>query len=113
MEKMMLSRREWLSLTLATGAAAALDRTWVAAQQPLITRGVPASGERLPIVGLGSSATFSQVARGSDVPAVSEGMTALISGGGTVFDTAPGYGASEEAVSYTHLRAHETGRNLV
>jgi hypothetical protein len=48
MEKMMLSRREWLSLTLATGAAAALDRTWVAAQQPLITRGVPASGERLP-----------------------------------------------------------------
>jgi aryl-alcohol dehydrogenase-like predicted oxidoreductase len=92
----MLSRREWLSLTIATGAAAAFDRAWLSAQQPLITRAVPAGGERLPIVGLGSSATFSQVARGADVTAVSEVMSALVSGGGTVFDTAPGYGASEE-----------------
>ena len=92
----MLSRREWLSLTIATGAAAALDRAWLSAQQPLITRAVPAGGERLPIVGLGSSATFSQVARSADVTAVGEVMSALVSGGGTVFDTAPGYGASEE-----------------
>ena len=92
----MISRREWLSLTLATGAAAVLDRAWLSAQQPLIMRAVPGSNERLPIVGLGSSATFSQVARGSDVTAVSEVMNALVSGGGTVFDTAPGYGASEE-----------------
>jgi aryl-alcohol dehydrogenase-like predicted oxidoreductase len=92
----MLSRREWLSLTMATGAAVAFDRAWLSAQQPLITRAVPAGGERLPIVGLGSSATFSQVARGSDVTAVSEVMKALVDGGGTVFDTAPGYGASEE-----------------
>jgi aryl-alcohol dehydrogenase-like predicted oxidoreductase len=92
----MLSRREWLSLTLATGAAAAFDRAWLSAQQPLITRAVAGRSERLPIVGLGSSATFSQVARGSDVTAVTDVLKALVSGGGTVFDTAPGYGASEE-----------------
>ena len=92
----MLSRRKWFSLTIATGAAAAFDRAWLSAQQPLITRAVPAGGEQLPIVGLGSSATFSQVARSSDVTAVSEVLKALVSGGGTVFDTAPGYGASEE-----------------
>ena len=92
----MLSRREWLSLTLATGAAAAFDRAWLSGQQPLIMRAVPGSNERLPIVGLGSSATFSQVARGSDVTAVTDVLKALVSGGGTVFDTAPGYGASEE-----------------
>ena len=92
----MLSRREWLSLTLATGAAAAFDRAWLSAQQPLITRAVAGSTEQLPIVGLGSSATFSQVARGSDVTAVTDVLKALVSGGGTVFDTAPGYGASEE-----------------
>lgn len=91
----MLSRREWLSLTLATGAAAALDRTWLSAQQPLIARAIPATGERIPIVGLGSSATFSQVARKDDIAAISEVLKALVSGGGTVFDTAPGYGASE------------------
>ena len=39
----MLSRREWLSLTLATGAAAAFDRAWLSAQQPLIMRAVPGS----------------------------------------------------------------------
>jgi aryl-alcohol dehydrogenase-like predicted oxidoreductase len=92
----MLSRREWLSLTLATGAAAALDRAWLSAQQPLITRAIPAGGERVPIVGLGSSATFSQVARKDDVTAIGEVLKAMVSGGGTIFDTAPGYGASEE-----------------
>jgi aryl-alcohol dehydrogenase-like predicted oxidoreductase len=92
----MLSRREWLSLTLATGAAAALDRALLSAQQPLIARAVPGSSERLPIVGLGSSATFSQVARAQDVTAIGEVLKALVGGGGTVFDTAPGYGASEE-----------------
>src|SRR5688572_12064781 len=92
----MLSRREWLSLTLATGAAAALDRAWLSAQQPLIMRAVPATGEQLPIVGLGSSATFSNIARKEDVTAIGDVLKALVSGGGTVFDTAPGYGASEE-----------------
>ena len=92
----MLSRREWLSLTLATGAAAALDRAWLSAQQPLIMRPVPATNERLPIVGLGSSATFSNIARKEDLASISEVLKALVSGGGTVFDTAPGYGASEE-----------------
>ena len=92
----MLSRREWLSLTLATGAAAALDRAWLSAQQPLIMRTMPGSGERLPIVGLGSSATFSSIARKEDLTAISDVLKALVSGGGTVFDTAPGYGASEE-----------------
>ena len=92
----MLTRREWLSLTLATSAAAALDRAWLSAQQPLISRAIPATGERIPIVGLGSSATFSQVARAADVTAIGDVLKAMIGGGGTVFDTAPGYGASEE-----------------
>jgi aryl-alcohol dehydrogenase-like predicted oxidoreductase len=92
----MLSRREWLSLTLATGAAAAFDRAWLSAQQPLITRAMPGSGERIPIVGLGTSATFAQTARGADVTALSDVFRALVNGGGTVLDTAPGYGASEE-----------------
>ena len=38
----------------------------------LLTRPVPSSGEQLPIVGLGSSATFSQVAKAADVSAIGE-----------------------------------------
>jgi len=92
----MLTRRDWLTLTLGAGAAFALERAQLLAQQPLLTRPVPSRGEMLPIVGLGSSATFSQVARKEDLAAIGEVLKALISGGGTVFDTAPGYGASEE-----------------
>jgi aryl-alcohol dehydrogenase-like predicted oxidoreductase len=65
-------------------------------RQTLLTRAIPSSGEQLPVVGLGSSATFAQVARTEDVAALREVLSTMIEGGGTVFDTAPGYGASEE-----------------
>jgi aryl-alcohol dehydrogenase-like predicted oxidoreductase len=92
----MLTRREWLTLTMGAGAAVALDRAQLLAQQTLITRVIPSTGEQVPIVGLGSSATFSQIAKADDVARVGEVFKALVSGGGRVFDTAPGYGASEE-----------------
>lgn len=92
----MLTRRDWLTLTMGAGAAWAFDLQELLAQQPLITRAIPSTGEQLPIVGLGSSATFSQVARQADMAAIGEVLKALVSGGGTVFDTAPGYGASEQ-----------------
>jgi aryl-alcohol dehydrogenase-like predicted oxidoreductase len=92
----MLTRREWLNLTLGTSAALAFDRAYLSAQQPMITRAIPSSGEQLPIVGLGSSATFSQVARSEDVTALRDVLKAFTDHGGTVFDTAPSYGASEE-----------------
>lgn len=92
----MLTRREWLNLTLGTSAALAFDRAYLSAQQPMIRRAIPSSGEQLPIVGLGSSATFSQVARSEDVTALREVLKAFTDHGGTVFDTAPSYGASEE-----------------
>ena len=99
----MLSRREWLGLSLGTGAALALDprqlhaRVLAALQaRQLITRAIPSTGERIPIIGLGSSATFAQVARSEDVSALREVMRTLVEQGGAVFDTAPSYGASEE-----------------
>lgn len=98
----MVTRREWLGLTLTAGAALTLDSRLLHAAATrlqlanLITRPIPSSGEQLPIVGLGSSATFSRVARSEDVSALGEVFTQMLELGGTVFDTAPGYGASEE-----------------
>lgn len=93
----MTTRREWLQRMLGTGGMLALDPRAVFADQPkLITRTIPATGERLPIVGLGSSATFAQVARSEDVTSLRAVLGRLAELGGTVFDTAPGYGASEE-----------------
>lgn len=61
-----------------------------------MTRAVPGTGEQLPIVGLGSSATFSRVARSEDLSALREVLGTFVDNGASVFDTAPSYGASEE-----------------
>jgi aryl-alcohol dehydrogenase-like predicted oxidoreductase len=93
----MITRREWLLGLAGAGAGLALDpRSARAGGAGLVTRPIPATGERLAIVGLGSSATFAQVARGDDVAALRSVLTRLADLGGTVFDTAPAYGASEE-----------------
>jgi aryl-alcohol dehydrogenase-like predicted oxidoreductase len=96
----MISRRKWLGLTAGAGAALTLDPRLLHAlrvpQRQLITRAIPSTGERLPLVGLGSSATFAQVARSEDVSALRDVLHTMIEAGGTVFDTAPSYGASEE-----------------
>ena len=93
----MTTRREWLQRIAGAGGMLALDpRAVFADQAKLITRSIPSTGERLPIVGLGSSATFAQVARGEDVTALRAVLGQMAELGGTVFDTAPGYGASEE-----------------
>ena len=93
----MYTRREWLRLTAAAGTALAIHPRLLQAQDaPMITRAVPSTGEELPIIGLGSSATFSRVARSEDVSALRGVLTTLLDNGGSLFDTAPGYGASEE-----------------
>ncbi|QKT03923.1 aldo/keto reductase [Ectothiorhodospiraceae bacterium 2226] len=94
----MLTRRQYLKLMLIAGSASAVKPglLWGMPPRPTpITRPIPSSGERIPVVGLGSSATFAQVARSEDVTALSEVVNALVAHGGAVFDTAPGYGASE------------------
>jgi aryl-alcohol dehydrogenase-like predicted oxidoreductase len=94
----MITRRDWLRLTATAGAALSLNPRMLEAlqTQEMITRAIPSSGERIPVVGLGSSATFASVARSEDVSALREVLRALVDNGGSVFDTAPSYGASEE-----------------
>src|SRR5690349_19425615 len=95
-ETPMLTRREYLTLTAQAGAAMALPQALFAQSGEVIKHAIPKTGELLPIVGLGSSATFSQVAGAADTEAIKAVFTAMLEHGGTVFDTAPGYGASEE-----------------
>jgi aryl-alcohol dehydrogenase-like predicted oxidoreductase len=78
-----------LALALPPGLALA------AGSRALMHRPIPSSGELVPVVGLGSSATFRQVAEGEDFTALREVLAGMVDQGATVFDTAPGYGASE------------------
>jgi len=94
----MISRRDYLKFTALAGMASTIPAQLLraASHEGLITRAVPKTGEELPIVGLGSSASFRQIAGSADVGPVRDVIKALLDNGGTVFDTAPSYGASEQ-----------------
>ncbi len=94
----MLTRRDYLINSVLLGATCSLPSGLLHAfeRNNLISRAIPKTGEKLPIVGLGSSATFRRVAQSSDVSALSRVLQTLLDNGGKVFDTAPSYGASEE-----------------
>ena len=95
----MVSRRDWLRATATAGAAISVSPLILEAlqSQELITRAVPSTGERLPVVGLGGANTYSRVAREEDFGTIGGVLRALVDGGGSVLDTAAGYGASEDA----------------
>ena len=64
-------------------------------QQPVITRAIPASGERVPVVGLGTWQVFDVAPGSAEYKAAGETLAAFASAGGTVIDSSPMYGRSE------------------
>ncbi len=92
----MIDRREYLRWTLAAGAAFGLGARSVLADDGFHRRAIPSSGESIPVIGLGSSATFRSAAEGADAAGLRDVLDAMVARGATVFDTAPSYGASEE-----------------
>ncbi len=111
----MLTRREYLKNAALAGAAWALPSRLLRAfeRTALITRAIPKTGEHVPIVGLGTSATFRQVAGDEDRSALRGVMEALVQNGGTVLDTAPSYGASEEACGEDRPSDRGHGQDLL
>lgn len=93
----MMNRRQWMGMALGAGAAWGLGPRLAlgAGSSPLLSRPIPSSGEKIPVIGLGSSATFRSVAETADVDGLRAVLSALVAGGASVFDTAPSYGASE------------------
>ena len=89
----MLTRRDLIKNSAIMGAACALPGRLLRAYERgrLITRAIPKTGEELPIVGLGTSATFRSVGQGGNVSALADVIKTLVGNGGTVLDTAPSY----------------------
>src|SRR5581483_2332497 len=93
--RLQFSRREALCCGFAAGAAAfmAASHGAVAADSAPITRAIPSTGERLPVVGLGTDKF-----RRDEAGAVQTEIARLQQLGGTVIDTAAAYGDSEALI---------------
>jgi len=97
---MPYSRRQALKLLGATGAAA-LGVSFGFAQTPkntMLKRTIPVSGELLPVVGLGTWQTFDVGPSPVSRQQVKEVMRLFAGKGGTLIDSSPMYGKSEEVV---------------
>jgi diketogulonate reductase-like aldo/keto reductase len=96
----LVSRRSLLG-AMATGATALAlgpQRLWAAAAPA--TKPIPSSGERIPVVGLGSWSTFNV---GTDVELRNECtavIAAFLAAGGRMIDSSPMYGSSQETIGY-------------
>lgn len=94
----LFSRREVLAMGAGLGAAAVLRIRPAHAAAPVIARPIPRSGERLPVIGLGTAIIFDiadDAAKRAERRAV---IQAMIEGGARLIDTAPSYGAAESVV---------------
>jgi diketogulonate reductase-like aldo/keto reductase len=96
-----LSRRALLGGLAATGAAALLPSPAARAQQgPILTRPIPSTGERLPVIGLGSWITFNVGEDGVARDACAEVMRDFFAAGGGMIDSSPMYGSSQAVIGY-------------
>ena len=96
-----LTRRALLGSVAAAGAVSVLRPLNPAARPaPILTRPIPSTGEKLPLVGLGSWITFNV---GDDVvgrDSCAEVLRAFFQGGGRLIDSSPMYGSSQEVIGY-------------
>ncbi|HEX2138141.1 MAG TPA: aldo/keto reductase [Woeseiaceae bacterium] len=90
----MTDRRDFIRQSALAGLALALPRVALSQTLPMAKRPIPSSGEKIPVIGLGTSHEFDQLPAdgGEQLKAV---LRVLVDQGGTLVDTAPAYGQSE------------------
>ncbi len=98
----LFSRRDMLKISAGAGAGLALGNWSVFAQssQPagLIQRAIPSSGERLPLVGIGTARRYNVGTSAEERAPLKEVLKRLPELGGKLIDTAPSYGTAETVV---------------
>ncbi len=99
-----LTRRTVLNGIATAGAVAATARLapGLALAQPssLLTRAIPATGERIPVVGMGSWITLNVGASKKLRDARVKVLQSFFDHGGGMVDSSPMYGSSEEVIGY-------------
>ena len=86
-----MTRREFAALA---GAGLLARPAFAQTDQPLVTRAIPSSGERVPAVGLGTASIFDSANEETRKKAAAV-VKSLVANGGRLIDTASTYGDAE------------------
>jgi len=110
--KTRVSRRRFLQATAAASAFAPFASSCLAAaQSDPFKKTIPSSGEKLSVIGLGTSRTFNVSADAAVQSPLLDVMRAFIDNGGQLIDSSPMYG-SAEAVTGALLQAVDNQASL-
>ena len=95
-----MTRREAAKLIGGTAAAVALPITTRAATESstMLTRTIPSSGEKLPVIGLGTWRTFDVDLTTDNRRQLGEVLSLFVKLGGRMIDSSPMYGRAEEVI---------------
>jgi len=64
----------------------------------LLTRAIPATGEALPVIGVGTSGSYEVALDSTEFEALKDVMKVFFEGGGRLIDTSPNYSNAEDVV---------------
>ena len=96
-----LKRRSFLKGLLGLGSSLALGpgRGTIHASGRIV-RTIPATGEKLPVIGMGSWQTFDVGGNRHELKMRVDVLRTFFDNGGAVIDSSPMYGSSEEVIGY-------------
>jgi len=109
----MSTRRDFLTTATLTAAGLALagctkGREAAAAAAPrgaaapargaMLTRAIPSTGEKVPVIGMGTSGSFEVGAATPEYEALKQVLRTFFEGGGRLIDTSPNYGQAEDVL---------------
>ena len=94
----MTPRRSFLQGLAGLGIALALGPGRANAARAPLTRPIPSSGERIPVIGVGSWLTFDTGAAASALDRLQPVLQAFFDHGGRLIDSSPMYGTAERVI---------------
>ena len=106
-----ISRRQAAKLISATAVGCLVpfgaSRVYAAGESSvMLTRAIPSSGEKIPIIGLGTWQTFDVGSSDADRAPLEQVLSLLVKLGGRVIDSSPMYGRSEEVIGDLATKLH-------
>lgn len=129
-ETAMTSRREFISTATLAAAGVALAPLAACSQEraapaagdtapakpfsgTLITRPIPSSGEKIPVIGMGTSGSFEVGADAGERAPLRDVLEAFVGAGGKLIDTAPTYSTAEDVLGDLIAQTNTRGKLFI